>query len=48
MQTCFYIISIGLADPNALSQAVAAFNACQYLGMPACEVRSSPELGNVS
>ena len=24
----------GLADPNALLQAVAAYNACQYLGMP--------------
>ncbi len=32
---------LGLADPNALQQAVSAFNACQYIGMPECEVMSS-------
>lgn len=31
----------GLADPNALSQAVAAYNACQYVGLPGCEVIST-------
>ncbi|GAB6026264.1 Werner helicase interacting protein 1 [Chamberlinius hualienensis] len=29
---------IGLADSNALSQAVASYQACQYIGMPECEV----------
>ena len=29
---------IGLADPNALVQAVAAFQACHQLGMPECDV----------
>lgn len=29
---------IGLADPVALSQAVAAFQACHLIGMPECEV----------
>ena len=29
---------IGLADPNALSMSVAAYNACHFLGMPECNV----------
>ncbi len=29
---------IGLADPQALPQAIAAYQACQYLGMPECNV----------
>jgi len=29
---------IGLADPNALVQAVAAFQACHLMGMPECNV----------
>lgn len=29
---------IGLADPNALVQAVAAYQACHFLGMPECDV----------
>ncbi|MBQ9594665.1 MAG: replication-associated recombination protein A [Synergistaceae bacterium] len=29
---------IGLADPNALSMTVAAYNACHFLGMPECNV----------
>ena len=29
----------GLADPNALNQAVAAFQACQQIGMPECQVK---------
>lgn len=29
---------IGLADPNALVQATAAYTACHYLGMPECNV----------
>lgn len=28
----------GLADPSALSQAVSAFQACHFIGMPECEV----------
>jgi len=29
---------VGLADPNALVQAVAAFQACDQIGMPECNV----------
>ncbi|MCD8131793.1 MAG: replication-associated recombination protein A [Lachnospiraceae bacterium] len=29
---------VGLADPQALTQAVAAYQACHYLGMPECNV----------
>ncbi|XP_041954457.1 ATPase WRNIP1 [Alosa sapidissima] len=29
---------IGLADPAALPQAVSAFQACHFIGMPECEV----------
>jgi putative ATPase len=29
---------IGLADPNALTQAVAAYQACHFNGMPECNV----------
>ncbi|MBQ6774421.1 MAG: replication-associated recombination protein A [Synergistaceae bacterium] len=29
---------IGLADPNALSMSVAAYNACHFLGLPECNV----------
>ena len=28
----------GLADPQALMQAVSTHQACQFLGRPACEV----------
>lgn len=29
---------VGLADPRALELAVAAYNACHYIGMPECSV----------
>ncbi|XP_015769910.1 PREDICTED: ATPase WRNIP1-like isoform X2 [Acropora digitifera] len=29
---------IGLADPHALNQAVAAYQACHFIGMPECDV----------
>ena len=29
---------VGLAEPNALSMAIAAYNACHFLGMPECSV----------
>lgn len=29
---------IGLANPNALVQAVSTYNACHYIGMPECNV----------
>lgn len=29
---------VGLADPQALTQAVAAFQACHFIGMPECTV----------
>ncbi|KAK6918053.1 ATPase, AAA-type, core [Dillenia turbinata] len=29
---------VGLADPNALSQAVACYQACHFIGMPECNV----------
>ena len=31
-------VRVGLADPNALNQAVAAFQACHQIGKPECEV----------
>lgn len=30
----------GMADPAALTQAVSAFQACHFIGMPECEVSS--------
>ncbi|XP_067462115.1 ATPase WRNIP1 [Thunnus thynnus] len=29
---------VGMADPSALPQAVSAFQACHFIGMPECEV----------
>lgn len=29
----------GLADPSALTQAVAAYQGCHFIGMPECEVK---------
>ena len=29
---------VGLAEPNSLSMAVAAYNACHFIGMPECSV----------
>uniref|UniRef100_A0A3B3R5Y0 WRN helicase interacting protein 1 n=1 Tax=Paramormyrops kingsleyae TaxID=1676925 RepID=A0A3B3R5Y0_9TELE len=29
---------VGIADPSALPQAVSAFQACHFIGMPECEV----------
>ena len=29
---------IGIANPAALTQAVAAYNSCQYIGMPECAI----------
>ncbi|XP_072024367.1 ATPase WRNIP1-like [Amphiura filiformis] len=34
----FATADIGLADPQALVQAVSTFQACQFLGMPVCEI----------
>ena len=36
--TRFASEDIGLADPRALEQAIAAFQACHYIGMPECSV----------
>lgn len=33
----------GLADPAALPQAVSAFQACHFIGMPECEVGSADQ-----
>ncbi len=32
---------VGLADPNALPQAINAYQACQYIGVPECNVNLS-------
>lgn len=32
----------GLADPSALTQAVAAYQGCHFIGMPECEVSRRP------
>ena len=37
----YILLYAGLADPNALSQAVSAFQACQFIGMPGCEVQNT-------
>ena len=34
----YIFLTLGLADPNALSIAVGAFQACQFLGYPECKV----------
>lgn len=34
-----FFFNIGLADANALPQAVAAYQACHFIGMPECDVR---------
>lgn len=39
--TRFAAEDVGLADPHALEIAVAAFQACQYIGMPECTVHLS-------
>ena len=36
--TRFASEDIGLADPRALEQAVAAYHACHFIGMPECSV----------
>ena len=36
MNFVFYLS--GLADPQALNQAVAAYQACHFIGMPECDV----------
>ena len=36
--TRFASEDVGLADPGALTQAVAAYQACHFLGMPECTV----------
>ena len=36
--TRFASEDIGLADPHALEQAVAAYQACHFIGMPECSV----------
>lgn len=36
--TRFASEEIGLADPRALEQAVAAYHACHFIGMPECSV----------
>ncbi|XP_070701521.1 ATPase WRNIP1 [Pempheris klunzingeri] len=35
---CFASEDVGMADPSALPQAVSAFQACHFIGMPQCEV----------
>ena len=39
--TRFASEDIGLADPRALEQAIAAYQACHFLGMPECAVHLS-------
>ncbi len=36
--TRFACEDIGLADPRALEQAIAAYHACHFIGMPECSV----------
>ncbi|MBR2207355.1 MAG: replication-associated recombination protein A [Synergistaceae bacterium] len=39
---------IGLAEPNALSMAVAAYQACHFLGMPECSVHLTQAIIHMS
>ena len=39
MQNHIIFLYSGLADSNALNQAVSAYHACKFIGMPECEVR---------
>ncbi len=39
---------IGLAEPNALSMAVAAYQACHFLGMPECNVHLTQAVVHMS
>ena len=39
---------IGLAEPNALSMAVAAYQACHFLGMPECTVHLTQAIVHMS
>lgn len=32
------IVFVGLSDPQALNQAVSAYQACHFVGMPECDV----------
>ena len=36
--TVVVLFCAGLADPQALNQAVAAYQACHFIGMPECDV----------
>ena len=33
-----FFVYIGIADPHALNQTVAAYQACHFIGMPECDV----------
>lgn len=37
-RSLFPMFLSGMADPSALPQAVSAFQACHFIGMPECEV----------
>ena len=39
---------VGLAEPNALSMAVAAYQACHFLGMPECSVHLTQAVVHMS
>ena len=39
---------IGLAEPNALSMAVAAYQACHFIGMPECSVHLTQAVVHMS
>ena len=35
---------VGLADPQALNQAVATYQGCHLIGMPECDVSTASKL----
>ena len=39
---------VGLAEPNALSMAIAAYQACHFLGMPECSVHLTQAVVHMS
>lgn len=46
--TVVVLFCAGLADPQALNQAVAAYQACHFIGMPECDVSTSQSFSLVA
>ena len=40
INSCFNSLLSGIADSSSLSKAVAGYQACHFIGMPECDVRT--------